>query len=35
MNENKTIEELNEMPCGDGWGHIPTIGENENWSGEM
>lgn len=29
MNENKTIGELKGMPCGDGWGHIPTIEENK------
>ena len=24
-----TINDIKEMPCGDGWGHISTIGEIE------
>lgn len=30
-----TIEEIKEMPREDGWDEIPTIGELENWSGEV
>lgn len=30
-----TIEELKEMPNGDDWGDLPTIGEVEGWSGEV
>jgi len=30
-----TIEELKEMPNGDDWGDLPTIGELEGWSGEV
>lgn len=33
QNEPKTIEELKEMPRNDGYEPIPTIGENENWTG--
>ena len=36
MEERKeTIEEIKEMPHGDGWGKIPTIGETEGWSGQV
>jgi hypothetical protein len=33
--EKTTIEELKEMPRNDGWETTPTIGENENWTGEV
>ena len=35
MKKETTIEELKEMPHNDGWEQIPTIGENENWTGEV
>ncbi len=34
-NEKDTIGELKEMPREDGWEPIPTIGENEGWTGEV
>jgi hypothetical protein len=30
-----TIGELEDWPNGDDWGHLPTIGEVEGWSGEV
>ena len=30
-----TIGDLKEMPNGDDWGNLPTIGEVEDWSGEI
>lgn len=30
-----TIEDLKEMPNGDDWGDLLTIGELEGWSGEV
>lgn len=32
---SETIEDLKEMPNGDDWGDLPTIGELEGWSGEV
>ena len=33
QNEKGTIGELKDMPRNDGYGHVPTIGENEQWLG--
>ena len=30
-----TIETIKSMPREDGYDEIPTIGENENWSGKI
>ena len=35
MDTATTIEELKEMPNGDDWGEEMTIGQLEDWPGEV